>query len=479
MSLALRVFLLAVVSSLLFNVVEAQDSQSNVTIHVVQRGENLYRISLQYGVTMAELIELNGLADPTNIQVGQRILIPLGNLAAEILPITHTVQPGETVKSIAALYGLTIEELATQNNLADINRIYVGQVLNITSPPIVSPTVQPIASSFGSDLAPMIYSVQAGDTLFRIATRFGLTVNELAQANSINDPTLVYAGQTLIIPGVEAPQLALDLPEVIHSFDMNPLIFVEGETGRFRLSTTVPLAISGTFLGKAVSVAQEPGNDLVDTILVGVPIFTEAGIYPLDLTLSEANGRQTTLGLNVQILAGNYGSERIALQAGSDGLLDPTLEANEQSLIESIMGKFTPTRYFNGAMTLPAAASVSSPFGRKRSYNGGAFDRFHSGTDFAGAPGTPIMAAEAGYVVFSGTLDVRGNATIIDHGWGVFTGYWHQSTRTVNVGDFVNKGQVIGTVGSTGRVTGPHLHWELWVNGVPVDPMQWVKQSFS
>lgn len=114
MSLALRVFLLAVVSLLLFNVVEAQDGQSNVTIHVVQRGENLYRISLQYGVTMAELIELNGLADPTNMQVGQRILIPLGNLAADILPITHTVQPGETLKSIAALYGLTIQELATR-----------------------------------------------------------------------------------------------------------------------------------------------------------------------------------------------------------------------------------------------------------------------------------------------------------------------------------------------------------------------------
>ena len=78
-----------------------------------------------------------------------------------------------------------------------------------------------------------------------------------------------------------------------------------------------------------------------------------------------------------------------------------------------------------------------------------------------------------------GPLDVRGNATIIDHGWGIFTGYWHQTEQYVKVGDFVSTGQVIGTIGSTGRVTGPHLHWELWVNGVPVDPMQWVRQSFS
>jgi murein DD-endopeptidase MepM/ murein hydrolase activator NlpD len=80
--------------------------------------------------------------------------------------------------------------------------------------------------------------------------------------------------------------------------------------------------------------------------------------------------------------------------------------------------------------------------------------------------------------VFAGSLNVRGKATIIDHGWGVYTGYWHQTEQLVSVGDTVTVGQVIGTIGATGRVTGPHLHWEVWVNGVPVNPMQWVKQSF-
>ncbi len=77
------------------------------------------------------------------------------------------------------------------------------------------------------------------------------------------------------------------------------------------------------------------------------------------------------------------------------------------------------------------------------------------------------------------TLNVRGVATVIDHGWGVYTGYWHQTERYVQLGDTVSTGQVIGTMGATGRVSGPHLHWELWVNGVPVDPMQWVIFSFS
>ena len=143
------------------------------------------------------------------------------------------------------------------------------------------------------------------------------------------------------------------------------------------------------------------------------------------------------------------------------------------------MSNFTPTRYFDGPLSLPAAASISSRFGRKRSYDGGPFDHFHTGTDFAAAPGSPVMAAAPGYVVFADKLDVRGNVTIIDHGWGIYTVYCHQTAQYVKVGDFVNTGQVIGTVGSTGRVTGPHLHWEVWVNGVQVDPMQWVQESFS
>jgi murein DD-endopeptidase MepM/ murein hydrolase activator NlpD len=75
-------------------------------------------------------------------------------------------------------------------------------------------------------------------------------------------------------------------------------------------------------------------------------------------------------------------------------------------------------------------------------------------------------------------LTVRGNATIIDHGQGIFTGYWHQEEIDVKVGDRVEPGQLIGLIGATGRVTGPHLHWEIWVNGVQVDPIQWLENTY-
>jgi murein DD-endopeptidase MepM/ murein hydrolase activator NlpD len=237
------------------------------------------------------------------------------------------------------------------------------------------------------------------------------------------------------------------------------------------------MVISGSFLGRTIPSASEQENTF-HTFLIGVPVFTEPGVFPFGLVAGDPAVQPNMFTVNLQVLEGGYGSETINLLADRNNLLDANVESTEQALIEDIMNGFTPTRYWDGPMGLPAAASITSPFGRRRSYNGGAFDRFHSGTDFAGAPGAPVLAAAPGYVVLADLLNVRGNAVIVDHGWGVFTGYWHQTELYVQVGDFVSTDQVIGTIGATGRVSGAHLHWELWVNGVPVDPMQWVRQSF-
>ncbi len=461
----------------------AQDTNENVVVHVVQRGETLYRIAQHYNLTVESIASFNNIADPTNIQVGQRLLIPTNGATQSDVPAAHVVQAGETLKSIATLYGLTVEDLASRNNITNVDRIFVGQVLNIqaTTPPTPSPiptVAQATLQDVSGEAPSLIYTVQGGDTLFRIATRYGLTVNDLVRANNVTDPTVIYSGQQLIIPGVKPPQSALDLPANVSNIVVNPTMYVEGKTGRIRLTTTVPMTVKGTFLGRNLAVASDQ-NGTVDTILVGVPVFTDASVYPLTMSLTDGAGQVTPLDLNIQILSGGYGRETITLQSNLADLLDPTLEASELQTMQRIMSNFTPTRYFDGALSLPAAASISSPFGRKRSYDGGPFDHYHTGTDFAAAPGSPVMAAAPGYVVFADKLNVRGNVTIIDHGWGIYTVYCHQTSQYVKIGDFVNTGTVIGTVGATGRVTGPHLHWEVWVNGVQVDPMQWVQESFS
>lgn len=478
--------------ALVFATVQAQDT-SNLSVHVVQRGENLFRIALSYGLTTDELAQLNGITDPNSIQVGQRLLVPAqGN----VIPQMHTVQPGETLQSIGSLYGVSVDTLATLNNLANPNSLYIGQVLNLVAPDAAppnslvtaplqvagsaSPQVETnVLPTSGQQPTTIIHTVLPGETLFRIAMSYGTTVNEVVQANSLGDPEFIYAGQTLVIPNVIPPQLAIDLPEPITGLEVLPLVLIEGQTGRFRLTSTAAVTVAGTFLNAPLNFAGE-SDGTRQTALVGVAVGTAAGVYPLSLTVTVGNGVQIPINANVQVVAGGYGLETdIALIEDRTNLLDPAVEDAEQNALRAVMTRFNPERYFDGAMGLPAAATITSAFGFTRSYNRGTVQRVHAGTDFGGAPGTPIYAPAPGRVVLTDTLNVRGIATVIDHGWGVYTGYWHQTERYVQLGDTVSTGQVIGTMGATGRVSGPHLHWEMWVNGTPVDPMQWVIFSFS
>jgi murein DD-endopeptidase MepM/ murein hydrolase activator NlpD len=143
----------------------------------------------------------------------------------------------------------------------------------------------------------------------------------------------------------------------------------------------------------------------------------------------------------------------------------------------------TPDKLWQGMFQLPVDIQycVRSRFGTRRSYNNGALFTFHSGLDFgvcSQAHPLDIYAPADGVVIFTGLKTVRGNVTIIDHGWGIYSGIFHQSEILVAVGDHVTAGQLIGKIGATGRVTGPHLHWDLWVNGIQVDPVTWLNQEF-
>ncbi len=343
---------------------------------------------------------------------------------------------------------------------------------------IVTPISAPVAEVASTTAAaPLIHTVISGETLFRIANQYGTTVNELSTANGIADPETIYAGQQIIIPGFSAPELALDLAAPLTSFDVFPLVLTAGQTGRIRLTTSTAVTVSGTLLDRALQDGVEQDNTR-HTLLIGIPADTAPGIYPLSLSLTDNAGLQVPFTTNVQVIGGGYWQEYITVLADRLDLLDPGVNDAEIQLLTNAMSGFTPTRYFAAPMGLPAAAPLSSHFGNLRSYNGGIFETRHIGTDFSAAPGAPILATAPGRVVLADILNVRGMTTIIDHGWGVYTVYCHQSDRYVGLGDTVAAGQVIGAVGSTGRVSGAHLHWELWVNGVPVDAMQWVQQSF-
>jgi len=119
---------------------------------------------------------------------------------------------------------------------------------------------------------------------------------------------------------------------------------------------------------------------------------------------------------------------------------------------------------------------ISTLFGFHRRYNKTDFG-YHRGIDYAASSGSPVLASNTGVVVLSELLDVHGNTIVIDHGQGIYTLYCHLSKRYYSKGDHVNKGEMIGRVGSTGLSSGPHLHFGLSVHDVRVNPAQWLSRD--
>lgn len=446
----------------------AQDGTGNsgTTIHVVQRDETLFRIALRYGTSVEAIADANGISDPRYLTVGQRLLIPYAGANVAGTVMLHTATPGETLHTLAQQYGTTPESLAQANYITNPAQVFVGQ--DIAIPITDEPHKVAVARA--------LHHVQQDENLARIATRYNVTLADLLHTNGMTQVMPVFAGQALWIPGGDSSLAVHDLPAPFIEIALSPIPAIQGKTMSIALKTSEYVTLTGTFMGYPVQIVTQ--NATQHYALFGIHAFAQAGVYPLLLTATAANGVQTTLTQRVRIDSGGYGAEAIALAAGQEGLLTPEVTEPEWERFARLMSSFTAQRYFDGVMGLPSSGAISSQFGTRRSYNGGALSTFHSGTDFAGAPESPIVAPAGGVVIMAEALPVRGNITIIDHGWGVVTAYFHQTEIQVGVGSVVSAGQTIGTIGSTGRSTGPHLHWEMWVGGVQVDPMQWVQRSF-
>jgi murein DD-endopeptidase MepM/ murein hydrolase activator NlpD len=344
----------------------------------------------------------------------------------------------------------------------------VGQVLTIRQGSLSDPLPQNTG----------LYTVKSGDTSLSIAARFGLQFRQIHALNPWFFPdTRLWVGQQIIIPKHTEAGAFIELPAPIIDLSISPLPLLQGQTLRLVYRTAEPVESQASFMGIPLHLANPEPNIYV--AMVGIHAFTESGIYPLNLTLRTGDGKILDYHLRVSIGAGDFGSEFIVVDDLSKAyLFEPTLVQTELDKILSTTSAFTPTRYFTGFFAIPTTGIITSPFGTRRTYNDDPSLSFHGGVDFAADEGSFIIACADGIVVLAESLQVRGNAILLDHGWGVYSGYWHLSQMNVTVGQSVKKGDVIGLMGNTGLSIGAHLHWELWVNGIQVDPMQWTQQAF-
>lgn len=443
----------------------AAPPQQGEVVHIVQAGETLFLIAQQYGVTVAAIVAANEIEDADWISVGQQLRIPSSTAAPPpaTSTIQYAVQPGDTLALIARRYGTSTQVLAERNRLANPSLIYVGQVLEV---PSTGTVVRPAGGA--------VYVVQAGDTLARIAGRYGLSVWSLAQANEIDNPSLIRVGQTLLIPTSGGDS---NLPPPFVALRLVPSIAVQGHTVQVEVETDGAAELAGTFSGRSLVFV---GQDGAYRTLLGIPGMASPGSYVLDL-VAKQEGRAVSVRSLIQVAAGSFRVLYLTIPEDRQSLLDPELVAAEGQLVRETMSQVSLPGKWDGPFRLPLAGDpvINDPYGTRRSYDGGPATSYHGGVDLDGEQGDPIYCPAPGRVVLAEALQVRGNAVIVDHGRGVLTGYWHMAQTAVTVGQEVASGDVLGYLGSTGLSTGPHLHWELRVMGVQVDPMQWVSERIQ
>ncbi len=280
------------------------------------------------------------------------------------------------------------------------------------------------------------------------------------------------------------------------------------------LGFTLPLTFASVFLAFiqsaiALEVKISPTNPQVgDTISVFVttddpqevpkvnlgqkdyPVFTLKNGYRALIPTSPLNksgkltiqvqGDDSTKNLGVWLKGRSFPTQRIRLS----GKASRPATQTELDQVAKLKKLVTPTKYWNGAFLRPNPNRVSTTYGVRRYYNGVfAKDYYHRGVDYAGGFGSPIIAPAAGTVKLIGKeangFHVHGNLVGIDHGQGLVSIFLHLQDIKVQEGDSIKPGQIIGTIGSTGASTGPHLHWGLYLHEIAVDPVPWRFQSIE
>ena len=237
--------------------------------------------------------------------------------------------------------------------------------------------------------------------------------------------------------------------------------------------------LSGKFTDRDISFwpatgAAVPKGTNAYRALLGVDLEQSAGDYKLIVSGKSSDGKALSCEAPITVRTGKFPTERLKV---APNFVEPNPEqaakaAEDQKKLRAIYATVTPEKLWTGAFGIPLdGVKTGGNFGKRRILNGKS-NSPHSGVDLPSPTGTPVHATQSGRVVLAEELYFAGNTVVIDHGLGVYTLYGHFSEIDAKVGDEVKAGDVIGKVGATGRVTGPHLHWGLEIDHARVNAME-------
>ncbi len=245
----------------------------------------------------------------------------------------------------------------------------------------------------------------------------------------------------------------------------------QGEAMKIRIENPREGFESGTawLAGVKAPLFRQPDGALEG--VMPVRVNQKPGGYTFKI--QNRNG-ETLYEKKIEVWDARYSKQNITVTKAMKGRQP---EPGELETIARLKTDTAPTRYWSEPFVLPVPDCMNSRFGNIRLHNGVFTDDYHKGIDQRSPAGRPIQATNGGVVKVARFFNLHGGTVGLDHGQGLSSVYIHMSKIAVKPGDIVEKGHVIGQVGATGFATGPHLHWGLFINGLPVNPTQWVRPN--
>ncbi|MEI6125623.1 MAG: M23 family metallopeptidase [Pseudomonadota bacterium] len=208
------------------------------------------------------------------------------------------------------------------------------------------------------------------------------------------------------------------------------------------------------------------------TAVLGIDLESLPGVHGINIKTFTASGLEINNNIDLLVQKKDFQTQHLTLPESKVTLSGNNLarQEREQAIVNRIFLNISSEKFRNTSFIKPLQGIVATPFGVQRFMNNKPKNA-HSGVDFKAPAGAPVVASNDGIISYTGEHFFSGNSIFIDHGLGIFTMYFHLSSILVKPGEKVKKGNPIGLVGSTGRSTGPHLHWGMRINNQRVDPL--------